>query len=98
VALVCSQLLATAEPDLSLLISMLHGVRADEEANTAFIALTAESVAVKSQTETLIVAHRLRQNKPQYPLYGVDLIGSFSATSDLLMALTASTTLISLTH
>ncbi len=90
----CSDLLAAAEPDLSLAVKLLQGARQHDDANRVFNVLTAESIEI--QTEGHIAAHRLRQNKPQYPLLSIRLARESGASPTLISALAASKTLTSL--
>jgi hypothetical protein len=86
-----------SEPDLSLAISLLQGVRETAEANAAYTALTSDSVDVTSPLVARIVLHRLRQNKSQFPLHSLTLDREQFTTTELVSALAATTTLTSLT-
>jgi hypothetical protein len=92
----CSELLATAEPDLSIAAGLLQGARQNDDANRDLNVLTAPSIEIKNETEALIAAHRLRQNKPQYPLLSIRLARESGALPKLISALAASKTLTSL--
>ncbi len=91
------QLLAFPEPDLSLAVSLLHDTRGDAASNRYFTLLTAESIELKDASEASPVAHRLRQNKPQFPLLSLCVPCEHYATPQLISALSASTTLTSFT-
>ncbi len=91
-----SRLFAVAEPDLSLAVSLLQEARQSGEANRAFKVLILESIKLTSDTEALIAAHRLRQNKPQYPLLSLSVTRECGVVRKLISAVAASTTLTSL--
>ncbi len=92
-----SQLLAAAEPDLSTALALLQSARENNDINRYVTLFTAESIELRSTGEALIAAHRLRQNKPKYPLLSIRVNRALYGTQELLSALTASTTLTSFT-
>ncbi len=68
----------------------------DDDLNILWKALTAESIAIIDAVHACIAAHRLRQNKPQYPLRHITSLDGAHVTPALLSALAATTTLESI--
>jgi hypothetical protein len=87
-------MLASAQPDLLAAISLLGRVREYEIANDMWKALTAQSIRVDTSTGACIARHRLYQNLAQYPLLHIAVTATH-VTPDLLSALAATTTLLS---